>query len=93
MKGACREEHSHRELQASQSFSQACWKGLERVNGRAGGMEGHRLLCQVRTAVPGHGEIGCRVRKAECQVLQRHQKRGSTLGGCRLKMCKGQPRK
>lgn len=84
MKGACRVEHSHRELQASQPFSQACWKGLERVKGRAGGMEGHKLLCQVRTAGPGHGETGCRVRKAECQVLQRHQRRGFYLGGIQV---------
>lgn len=93
MKGVWREEHRHCVLQASQSFSQACCKGLERVNGPAGGMESHKLLCQVRTAVPGHGETGCRVRKAGCQALQRHQRRGFCLGGCRLKMCKGQTRK
>lgn len=44
------------------------------------GVESHKLLCQVRTAVPGHGETGCRVGKAECQVLQRRQRRGFCLG-------------
>lgn len=44
------------------------------------GVESHKLLCQVRTAAPGHGETGCRVGKAECQVLQRCQRRGFCLG-------------
>lgn len=58
-----------------------------------GGMESHKLPCHVRVAMPGHAETGCRVGKAECQVLQRHQRMGFCLGGCRLEMCKGQPRK
>lgn len=78
MKGACWEEHGQCVLQAFQ----AGWKGLEGVNGNAGGDQNHRLLCQVRIAVPGHGETGCKVRIAEFQVLQRQQRRGFYLGRC-----------
>lgn len=92
MKGACREEHGHRVLQASESFSQAFWRGLERGNGSAGGMESHKLLCQVRFAVPGRGETaGPGKQNARC--CRGIRGRGSTSGRCRLRMCKGQPGK
>lgn len=74
MKGACREEHSHCVLlQAPQSFSQECWKGLQRVSGSAGGMESHRLLCQVRTAVPGHGEMAAGSAKQDARCCRGSQ--------------------
>lgn len=90
MKGACLEEHGHCVLQASQSSSQEGWKGLEGVNGTAGG-DG-----EPQAALPGQ-DCSARAWRDWLQgwesrmpgAAEASKEGGSTLGGMQAEDVQG----